>query len=282
MNYKEEANLIDTLPPIPLEPKLYDFLNFAKEKHQERMNITDKKSSPEGEEELYFYNKLIRLSCFFDLVEKNVPALKQANNWKDDKSTHSYFNFLGKQSDENFYSDHIAALFDKNHVGNFANILFNQIGSRLSDWSEDQPQKVFREYLLSKWDPASPEGKRRVDVVVVGDKNVFIIENKTYSHEHDNQTKIYRDHAIKFFNDSKECRGIFLTPLGHAASDTNYHRYSYLDLISDIYTALDKTPETNPNYVLINHIACELKENIGSPLKKYIEKAKDYRRKHGA
>jgi hypothetical protein len=275
--------LSETIPILDeRKGQLINFLEFAEKEFNSRYKASSLTVNPQNAEELRYLNLIIQVSSFFEFVENNVATLKHVQNWDSYEEAIKYFSYLDKRFDENFYSYHIAGLFNYNKVGKFASILFNTVGKRFEDWEQDSPLRVYTEFTLEKWNSAPDVAKMRIDIVVSGAKNVFIIENKTLTEEHNQQTKHYLNTGNTYFNGRKKCHGIFLTPTGQAASDKRYIRYSYFDLISDIHAALNQVDESNPNYLLIKNIINELKENIAKPLKKYIERAKDFRRKHGA
>lgn len=192
-----------------------------------------------------------KLNTFGELVESKFPDiikenLKNINKKNEDLPGESIlFEFLNKVEDENYYSDYISALMNPQKMGKFAHrFLYKLVSSnpkisQLSGTTSQEKEynfdfiKPHREVSLTDFPVEKQYQKMRIDILVVTDRFVLILENKTKTEEHNDQTVIYYD-AVEQKYKHRQTRifGLFLTPLGSIAiKKDKYSNFSYRDFI---------------------------------------------------
>jgi hypothetical protein len=135
-----------------------------------------------------------------------------------------------------------------------------------------------REITLSNF-KYEKQKKMRMDLfVLMDDFKCAIIENKTKTHEHSNQTKHYYEACRQKY---KECDiyPIMLSPSGEKASSDDFKSLSYIELFFLLTQTIEQCPPNRLEVRLVEDFYTELKNQFYTPYNRAFEKAKNFRRK---
>ncbi len=231
-------------------------------KHETKFQKIDKDS---------FYN-------LFEEVEKehfdefiNLAMPEELAEGKTD-----LFQFLGKELHEDFYSDNLSSIMDSYQTGDFSNLLIEKIGSKFNfDFNDFNKVITRREVPLSAFEEKGTYASMRIDIVAEFGDNILLIENKTKTSEHDNQTqRYYNAVARKYPKENIYC--LFLAPSLQEFSCPEFKFFSYFDLfliLTEVYGEF--AGEINNKH--IEPFYNELKRIFFDPERKAILNAKKYR-----
>ena len=194
----------------------------------------------------------------------------------------SYFTFLEKSWNEDFYSDHLNSLINfpfkndlqKTFISTLIDRLFKGHAFNLDGL------KSFREVSLLNFDyDEAPQ--MRMDLFVKNNANqVIIIENKTKTLEHSSQTIHYYD-ALLNKHEESEIFAIMLSPSGIKAECEKFKILTYQDLFFIFSHCIEVSPPEKEELELIIDFYQELKEQFYDPYDRSIKRAQEFRRKHG-
>lgn len=156
-----------------------------------------------------------------------LPLIKEKSALFDEQHLLA-FEILTKFSHENTHSDFIAALLDREKVGDFADrffqalLNFGQIKTAPTSLNTPRYQHVYREYKLK-------DTQRRIDILVKSDDAILVIENKVESCELENQTRDYRKYVEENFVKNRY-QYLFLSLNEEIADDEKFINISYREL----------------------------------------------------
>jgi hypothetical protein len=198
---------------------------------------------------------------------KNISNMIQESKNRDVEhfvSKESLFSFLDKASDENFHSDYIAALLNKEFMGAFSEKLFESLLKKTSSSTEEISTRRLHTYRERRLDTLNENlknakgklesiGARRIDILSVSTSHIIIIENKIYSCEHGDQTIDYYKATEVYCNNlsghqKKIIAGIMLSPAGIKAAHSMFTSLTYTDLF---FILKELRPCVEENHALI-------------------------------
>lgn len=256
------------------------------QEHQNSVLKEDEKNKKRKTLEKFAYNSVFEIG---KQTENHLPSvLKNEFNQTAQKTI---FEFLGKSTDENLYSDHIAALLDPRKSGDFAYALLysllpnkflkNQFGELSLDTFRREIGYLNpkREYPLHKLNDGPESALMRMDIFVETSKFYLIFENKTKSVEHDSQT-IHYFNAVKAYA-TKPVLGIYLTPDGMSAEDPRYRCMSYVELLEIFLGASRLIQSKEQETHFLSSFLTEVDTAYVRAVRKNIQIAREYRRKNG-
>lgn len=230
-------------------------------------------------------SKKENISLLYELVEKKdvledslSPQLKELVN----KSPFTYFDFLKKHLDEDFYSDHLNSILNYPFKKGFNNSLINEIlkSCFLTKAPLVKKVKSMREISLLNFD-YEPGRLMRMDLFMVLDNsNIVIIENKTKTLEHSSQTQHYYD-ACLLKHDEKNIYPIMLSPNSQKAECEKYKSLNYIELFHIMTKCLKETPPDMEELKYIEDFYLELKKQFYDPYNNAFKRAQEFRRKCG-
>ena len=204
---------------------------------------------PADEEETENYQHLIEP---IRRVSQNISENKRFLSFNVN-GQESFLSFLGKENDENFHSDCLAAFLDPKKSGPLAFMLYAEI-LRFALKKEPVSENLIntrREVRLDALVPAlldSDLGARRIDILVQSNNYLLVIENKINSLELNFQTSDYHE-AVKAYNGSllpnkqKHIVEILLSPTGLTADCSSFVSMSYFDLFEILVKVKDENKD---------------------------------------
>ncbi len=165
-------------------------------------------------------------------------------------SAPDFLSILGSEENENCHSDVIRWLLDPREAPIVGPALLRAFASQLpasAAWVDRMEAAirmghlaVRREVLVGK-ETADPTAADRIDIVVSGPDFCLAIENKVWSHEHDDQTRTYW-HWLEKLPSGFLRGGIFLTPKGLTAACKEFRPLSYVQLLGMLVQASRRGP----------------------------------------
>tara|TARA_R110002072_G_scaffold534_6_gene3968 strand:- start:148576 stop:149457 length:882 start_codon:yes stop_codon:yes gene_type:complete len=193
------------------------------------------------------------------------------------------FTIVNKRNDEDLYSDFISAYLNKNKFGKFATFLLKEI-CHYSDIDTQDLSSDFqysrREVSLSNFSPNSNHSGMRIDILINTPQDVFIIEAKTKSSEHSNQTLHYynsvKDYYSKFSSPPR-VHGIMLSLDEQEAQDERYTKLSYINLLKAMSNSLYASNLSKEQLSEISIFYNELYSNLVSPIGEALKRAHNNR-----
>lgn len=165
-----------------------------------------------------------RMDCFptgfnmFEAVGMVNQEIKHSN----------FLSFLLDPNKHHPFRDNFLRAFLQEAAQNIDDANFSPLSIALNDYSDI---RVYREW-------SNPEfNKRKIDIVMVSERNreVFVIENKVFAAESENQLIDYKKSVDTFhgFDDMKK-HFIFLTPDEEAPSEDSWTRVGYSFVVQEI------------------------------------------------
>ncbi|MCD6501838.1 PD-(D/E)XK nuclease family protein, partial [bacterium] len=144
----------------------------------------------------------------------------------------TFLRIIGRSSHETYFSAILAYLLDPGEPHGFGDKILRAFCAAAGIEFSSNDVEVETEYDLGKY--GMP------DIVIFGNGENILIENKVYSPEGKDQTKRYfRGFSTKFKDD--ENNYIFLTPEGIKAQSEEFQPLSYKKLVEEINKAITPT-----------------------------------------
>lgn|GEM_PF-6806331 len=222
------------------------------------------------------------LSMFFERVEQEDPMAFIDPDKTLRHKQNGYFDFLDKGLDEDFYSDHLNAILNHNFESGFHYTLLNLIISKLFPERPYTCQtiKSHREISLINFGYEEAPNMRMDLFLVMDNQRFVIIENKTKTSEHSEQTQHYYN-ACLLRHSETELYPIMLSPNSQVASCSAYKSLNYCDLFYLMTLAIDEAKVTEDEFLLFADFYLELKKQFYDPYHNAMKRAQKYRSKCG-
>lgn len=221
------------------------------------------------------------------LIGKLVIPHKYRDDIRLNKNI-SILSVLGRENNENLFSDFLATLFKQSVMGDFANQFFRSMLADYPGIGVDHGQlssiKVSRERRLDSINESlkgEEIGKHRIDLLIETKGYFLLIENKILADESESQTETYHRKVSEVWekeDDPKRSKGAYylLSPSGVDSSCKKFESITYMEICKKMVECKGKSKSEPGADEFFNICINEFSQCILKPILKGIENADKY------
>ena len=207
-----------------------------------------------------------------DSIKEKIRDLLLSNDFKRltyKKDEANIFKIINMADKEIVHSDMLAWLFNPYENHNLNDKVLKEILMQLSKKDAEYINLLLLDYSdLEVYREYTVDNGRRIDIVMESKNNIFIIENKIWSGEGDNQLEDYKNYIDEKYSDYNRIF-LFLTP--EKERKEKYKGYIHITY-SMIYSVLNCVLQENQIKFEIRVIIRQYKEIIGRYIMGSIDK----------
>lgn len=182
-------------------------------------------------------------------------------------SSPNIFEILHATRNEIRHSYLLAWLLDPIQTHGLGDAMLREFLRIVQEKASDEKRVALAHVLETKLDDVYVQReKAHIDILATSEKSQFalLVENKTFTSEHDDQLLRYLEYAKDAFP-NKEIICIYLTPFGDASSDPdNWQAMSYKDLVNAVDAVRKRKAEEIDGdvSVILKHFSSNIKTNL--------------------